>query len=145
MDNRTINPRASSGGLLVSLLIGGGAGLLGMLLLALLLPLAALRFDDPNKYVVPLVCICAFAGGGIGAFVSTYRERDRYIAVGLLTGLCMVAPMLLISLILPGGINLLNCVAVAASALSASLLSALVSSKRAGNGKRNMKKIMKRR
>ena len=126
-------------------LVGGGISLAVMLIAALAFPLAALKFEDPNASAMPISYICAFIGALIGAFAAAKKCGHSSVQTGLMSGAVMLLPMILVSLVIPGGGSIISALIIGAVIMGASFLGSFVNMKLSGNRKRNMKKAMKRR
>lgn len=129
----------------VSALIGSGLALAMTVLTALVFPMISLRFNDPNALTALSAYLCLFIGAFVGAFVSARRDGKNHLAVAMLSGGFMLLPMLLISLIIPGGISFISAVAAVAVIAVASFVGGMAAQKLDTGHKRNMKRAMKRR
>ncbi len=129
----------------ISALVGGGISLAMMLLTALVFPMISLKLNDPNALTALSAYLCLFLGALVGSFAASRRDGKSHIAVAMMSGGVMLATMLLVSLIIPGGIGFASAAAALAVVAVASFVGGMAAQKLDIGRKRSMKRVMKRR
>lgn len=115
-----------------------------MLASAALLSFIALSIGNPAENIFPLAVLSVFIGGLAATIVSARRCKEKPTKAGLLTGLAIIALMLIIALISsPFNGELKNAVIPPAVVLVSSIIGTIIVARTKPNPKKRLKKLRK--
>ena len=138
MYNAKTNRKKDRGGAGAALAYGA-IGLAVTLAAALVLPLAALKSSDPLSGVTPLALACVALGCFTAAFIAAFRCEIRPLFAGLLSLVPTAVAVAAVTLILPGGRDIIGIAAPVAAALLSSLAGAFAAKVTRGKKRRARK------
>lgn len=130
--------------LIASSLKGGACGLALTLMLALIMPFAALSGSDPAALIIPLAGVCVLLGSFSGAFIAAKMFRESALASGMLSQTVILIPMLSASLIVSNDEKSVLSILVPLLSLPIGAIAGTLAASRSGNSSRKrMKKLMR--